>query len=48
MSIGITAGSGTQIALFVVPILIIVGMIIRKPFTLVFSILSYHQCSLLP
>jgi Ca2+:H+ antiporter len=38
MSIGIAAGSGTQIALFVVPTLIIAGIIIRKPFTLVFSI----------
>ena len=38
MSIGIAAGSGTQIALFVVPTLIIAGIIMRKPFTLVFSI----------
>ena len=38
MSIGIAPGSGYQIALFVVPTLIIVGMVIRKPFTLVFSI----------
>lgn len=38
MSIGIAAGSGTQIAIFVVPILIITGIIMRKPFTLVFSI----------
>jgi Ca2+:H+ antiporter len=38
MSIGIAAGSGTQIAIFVVPTLIIAGIIMRKPFTLVFSI----------
>jgi Ca2+:H+ antiporter len=38
LSIGIAAGSGTQIALFVVPILVIAGIIIGKPFTLVFTI----------
>jgi Ca2+:H+ antiporter len=32
MSIGIAAGSGTQIAIFVVPTLIIAGIIMRKPF----------------
>jgi Ca2+:H+ antiporter len=38
LSIGIAAGSGTQIALFVVPILVIAGIIIGKPVTLVFTI----------
>jgi Ca2+:H+ antiporter len=38
LSIGIAAGSGTQIALFVVPILVISGIILGKPFTLVFTI----------
>jgi Ca2+:H+ antiporter len=38
LSIGIAAGSGTQIALFVVPILVIAGIIINKPFTLVFTL----------
>ena len=37
VSIGIAAGSGTQIALFVVPILVIVGIAIGQPFTLVFT-----------
>jgi Ca2+:H+ antiporter len=38
LSIGIAAGSGTQIALFVVPILVIAGITIGKPVTLVFTI----------
>lgn len=38
LSIGIAAGSGTQIALFVVPILVIAGIIMNKPFTLVFTL----------
>ena len=38
LSIGIAAGSGTQIALFVVPILVIAGIIMGKPVTLVFTI----------
>ncbi|MGH9983028.1 MAG: calcium/proton exchanger, partial [Nitrososphaeraceae archaeon] len=37
LSIGIAAGSGTQIALFVVPILVIVGILLSRPFTLVFT-----------
>lgn len=38
LSIGIAAGSGTQIALFVVPILIIAGITLNQPFTLVFTL----------
>jgi Ca2+:H+ antiporter len=38
LSIGISAGSGTQIALFVVPILVLVGMVLGQPFTLEFTI----------
>lgn len=38
LSIGIAAGSGTQVALFVVPVLVIVGIIIGRPFSLVFTI----------
>jgi Ca2+:H+ antiporter len=38
LSIGIAAGSGTQIALFVVPILVIAGIIMNKSFTLVFTL----------
>src|SRR4029078_852225 len=38
LSIGIAAGSGTQIALFVVPILVMVGIILGKPFTLEFTL----------
>ena len=38
LSIGIAAGSGTQIALFVVPILVIFGTILNQPFTLEFTI----------
>jgi Ca2+:H+ antiporter len=38
LSIGIAAGSGTQIALFVVPILVMVGVILGQPFTLQFTL----------
>lgn len=38
LSIGIAAGSGTQIALFVVPILVIFGILSNSPFTLEFTI----------
>jgi Ca2+:H+ antiporter len=38
LSIGIAAGSGTQIALFVVPILVIFGILTNNPFTLEFTI----------
>jgi Ca2+:H+ antiporter len=38
ISIGIAAGSGTQVALFVVPILVIAGIAMAKPFTLVFTL----------
>jgi Ca2+:H+ antiporter len=38
ISIGIAAGSGTQVALFVVPILVIAGMIMNRHFNLVFTI----------
>ena len=37
LSIGIASGSGTQVALFVAPTLVIIGMIIHQPFTLVFT-----------
>ncbi len=38
LSIGIAAGSGTQVALFVAPVLVIVGIFMGKPFTLVFTL----------
>jgi Ca2+:H+ antiporter len=38
LSIGIAAGSGTQISLFVVPILVIAGILLNRPFTLVFTV----------
>jgi Ca2+:H+ antiporter len=38
LSIGIAAGSGTQIALFVVLILVLVGIILGQPFTLEFTL----------
>jgi Ca2+:H+ antiporter len=38
LSIGIAAGSGTQIALFVVPVLLIAGITMNQPFTLVFTL----------
>ena len=38
LSIGIAAGSGTQVALFVVPMLVIAGMVMNRHFTLVFTI----------
>jgi Ca2+:H+ antiporter len=37
LSIGIASGSGTQVALFVAPTLVIIGMIIHQPFTLIFT-----------
>lgn len=40
LSIGIAAGSGTQIALFVVPILVFAGIAMGQPFTLVFTLLE--------
>ena len=40
LSISIAAGSGTQIALFVVPILVFAGIAMGKPFTLVFTLLE--------
>jgi Ca2+:H+ antiporter len=38
LSIGIAAGSGTQIALFVVPILVFAGIALGQPFNLVFTL----------
>jgi Ca2+:H+ antiporter len=38
LSIGIAAGSGTQIALFVVPVLVIAGILLNRPFNLVFTV----------
>lgn len=38
LSIGIAAGSGTQVALFVVPILVIAGILIGQHFTLQFTL----------
>lgn len=38
LAIGIAAGSGTQIALFVVPILVLAGIALGQPFTLEFTI----------
>lgn len=38
LSIGIAAGSGTQIALFVVPVLVFAGIALGQPFTLVFTL----------
>jgi Ca2+:H+ antiporter len=40
LSIGIAAGSGTQIALFVVPILVFAGIAMGQPFTLIFTLLE--------
>lgn len=40
LSIGIAAGSGTQIALFVVPVLVFAGVALGQPFTLVFTMLE--------
>jgi Ca2+:H+ antiporter len=37
-SIGLAAGSGTQIAIFVVPILVIAGTFINRQLNLVFTI----------
>jgi Ca2+:H+ antiporter len=38
LSIGIAAGSGTQVAIFVVPMLVIAGIFLNRPFSLVFTI----------
>ena len=38
LSIGITAGSGMQIALFVVPILVFAVIVLGRPFTLEFTL----------
>jgi Ca2+:H+ antiporter len=38
LSIGIAAGSGTQISLFVVPVLVVAGVLLNRPFTLVFTV----------
>lgn len=38
LSIGIAAGSGTQVALFVVPVLVIAGILMGQPFTLQFTL----------
>ncbi|MFZ0513001.1 MAG: calcium/proton exchanger [Candidatus Nitrosopolaris sp.] len=38
LSIGIAAGSGTQVAIFVVPILVIAGIVVNRQFNLVFTI----------
>jgi len=38
LSIGLAAGSGTQVAIFVVPILVIAGIFINRQFNLVFTI----------
>jgi len=38
LSIGIAAGSGTQVALFVMPILVLVGIVLGQPFTLQFTL----------
>jgi Ca2+:H+ antiporter len=38
LSIGIAAGSGTQVAIFVVPILVISGIVVNRHFNLVFTI----------
>jgi Ca2+:H+ antiporter len=38
LSIGIAAGSGTQVAIFVVPLLVIAGIVLNRPFNLVFTI----------
>jgi Ca2+:H+ antiporter len=38
LSIGIAAGSGTQVAIFVVPILVIAGIVVNRHFDLVFTI----------
>jgi len=49
LSIGIAAGSGTQVAIFVVPILVITGIVLNRPFNLVFTIyeLGYgFSCSI--
>ena len=44
LSIGNWTGSGTQVALFVVPVLVIAGIIMGRPFSLVFTILELAAC----
>jgi Ca2+:H+ antiporter len=41
LSIGIAAGSGTQVAIFVVPILVIAGIVVDRHFSLVFTIYEF-------
>ena len=38
LSIGIAAGSGTQVTIFVVPILVIAEIVLNRPFNLVFTL----------
>ena len=45
LSIGIAAGSGTQVALFVMPILVLVGIVLQQPFILQFTL--YELATLL-
>lgn len=37
LSLGIAVGSGLQIALFVTPVLVLVGLLVGQPMTLVFN-----------
>ena len=41
-------GSGTQIALFVVPILVIAGVLLNRPFNLVFTVFEVASVLLAP
>ena len=45
LSLGIAVGSGLQIALFVTPVLVLVGILIGEPMTLVFN--SYELAALI-
>jgi Ca2+:H+ antiporter len=45
LSLGIAVGSGLQIALFVTPVLVLVGILIGQPMTLVFN--SYELAALI-
>jgi len=45
LSLGIAVGSGLQIALFVTPVLVLVGLLIGQPMTLVFN--SYELVALI-
>ena len=38
LSIGLAAGSGKQVALFVMPILVLVGIVLEQPFILQFTL----------